>query len=362
MKASKRRSPSVRWLPSPRFDPNSVWQSPFADATRAYASREMIQLWSNNEKFATWRLLWYFIAKCQKMVGLKLISQKQIKEMEHHLHDRINFRKVARIEAEVEHDVEAHKRAWGIVCPAAAPIMHLGCTSCSIENNASLVVQKKSLQLIVLGLAKTIHQLARFAEQWSEAPTTGLTHIQAAQSVTIGKRAAMWLYDLLLDLREIKRRDEELPFLGLKGPAGTQADLLKLFDGDARRVLDLERMLAEELGFSRALLISGQTYTRKYDMLLISALAGIGATAVRITNDLRLLAAFNEMREPRKSGRVSSTGMPWKSNPKDCERVSGMGETLSNLAGLGTSVYKGQAFERTLNDSSALRTPLPDAL
>lgn len=334
----------------------SRYQTPLVSR---YTSQEMQQLSSEDRKFSTWRSLWLALAKAQRQLGLNITGQ-QIEEMENHLHD-INYDRVAEIEARTRHDVMAHIHAFGEACPLAAPIIHWGATSCYVTDNTDLILMREGLGILAVKLACVIERFARFAEQHKALPCLGFTHLMPAQLVTVGKRACMWLVDLLMDLDEFIRIRSNLKFLGSKGATGTQASFLSLFNGDMNKVNEMNRLIANEFGFDKIIRISGQTYSRKVDTIVLNSLAGLGDSVHKIDFDLRLLQSKKEIEEPFGKDQVGSTAMAYKRNPMTGERGCSLGRHPKALALEASMTHMNQLFERTLDDSAGRRIYIPEA-
>ncbi len=324
-----------------------------------YTSEEMQALFSEDRKFSTWRKLWLVLAKAQKQLGLN-ITDEQIVEMEAHLYD-INYDRVTEIEAKTRHDVMAHIRAYGELCPAAAPIIHLGATSCYVTDNTDLILMREGLEMLAVKLARGIHNFSQFAEQHKALPCLGFTHLMPAQLVTVGKRACMWIVDLLMDLEELIEVGSNLKFLGSKGATGTQASFLSLFDGDLNKVNEMNRIIASELGFDNVFRITGQTYPRKVDTIVLNALAGLGQSVHKMNLDLRILQSKKEIEEPFGKSQVGSTAMAYKRNPMTEERGCSLGRHPLALALEAAMTHMTQLFERTLDDSAGRRIYLAEA-
>jgi adenylosuccinate lyase len=273
------------------------------------ASKEMAKLFGSQKKFSTWRRLWLELAKAQKKLGLD-IKQTQIDQMAKHLDD-INFNKAAAYEKKFRHDVMAHIHAFADVAPKAASIIHLGATSCCITDNADLIIMREALRLVAAKLAAAIDLLGKFAKKNRSLATLGFTHFQPAQLTTVGKRAAMWCYEFVMDLHEIEHRLDMLPFRGIKGTTGTQASFLALFDGNHSKVKLLDKAVAAAFGFENLCAVTGQTYQRKIDTLVINCLASVAQSAHKLCNDLRLLAGLKELEEPFEKSQVGSSAMAW---------------------------------------------------
>lgn len=332
------------------------YRSPFSDR---YASKELTYLFSPHFKFTTWRKLWVALAKGEKALGLP-ITEAQIKAMEAAC-EQINWDKAKEYEEKFRHDVMAHIHAFGDQCPEAKGIIHLGATSCYVTDNTDLIQIREGLKLFEHKLLQLIRHLANFAEKNGQLACLSYTHLQAAQPTTVGKRASLWLQDFLLDFREITHRLDQLFFLGVKGATGTQASFLDLFGGDFNRVNQLELFVAEEMGFSHIFPISGQTYTRKQDIHILSTLASFASSAHKFATDLRLLSHLKEIEEPFSGTQVGSSAMPYKRNPMKSERVCGLARFLISLSENPLYTEATQWFERTLDDSTNRRLCLSEA-
>ena len=338
------------------MEQTNVYQSPLASR---YASDEMLHLFSADKKFTTWRRLWIALARAEMKLGLP-ITQGQGSEMESHLDD-INYDAAARWEKELRHDVMAHIHAYGEQCPKAMPIIHLGATSCYVGDNTDIILMREGLQLLRDKLVRVLGRLAAFADQYKALPTLGFTHFQPAQMVTVGKRTTLWMNDLLQDLEEVEYRISHLKLLGSKGTTGTQASFLELFEGDHEKVKELERKIAREMGFEAVTPVSGQTYSRKMDYMVLSTLSGIAQSASKFATDMRLLCHLKEVEEPFEKNQIGSSAMPYKRNPMRCERICSlaryvMADTLNPSITAAT-----QWFERTLDDSANKRLSVPEA-
>ncbi len=334
----------------------SIYTSPLVERN---ASPEMAELFGPQKKFSTWRRLWLELARAEKQLGLN-IRQGQIDQMAQHLDD-IDFKKAARYEQELRHDVMAHIRTFGDAAPKAAPIIHLGTTSCYVTDNTDLILMREGLRLIAGKVAAVIDLLGKFAAEYRSLPTLSFTHYQPAQLTTVGKRATLWAYEFALDLEEIEHRIATLLFRGVKGVTGTQASFLELFDGNHAKVKRLDKMVAEAFDFKKACAVTGQTYQRKLDTLVINTLALVAQSAHKACNDLRLLANLKEMEEPFEKYQVGSSAMPYKRNPMRCERVTGLARLVLSIATSPPMTASEQWFERTLDDSSNRRVVLPEA-
>lgn len=336
--------------------PHDRYESPLA--TR-YASSPMSHLFSPLYKIATWRKLWIALARAEKDLGLD-ISDEQIAAMEK-VRETIDWKKAAEWEKKTRHDVMAHIRTFGEQAPNAAGIIHLGATSSYVTDNTDLLQMRDGLLLIRHRLVQAIRHLATFSEKYAKLSTASYTHFQPAQPTTVGKRACMWLQDFSLDLRELEHVLEHFPFLGVKGATGTQASFLSLFQGDEKKVHKLEESVAKQLGFSRVLPISGQTYTRKLDMQILGLLSGIAASSHKFATDLRLLAHLREITEPFEHEQVGSSAMPYKRNPMLSERICSLARFVLSLQENPAYTAATQWLERTLDDSANRRLSIPEA-
>ena len=324
--------------------------SPFS--TR-YASDEMQYLFSDDKKFRTWRALWIALARAEQHQGLP-ITDEQIAELEA-FRDNVNYEVAQQREREVRHDVMSHVYAYGLQCPKAAPIIHLGATSCYVGDNTDILIMRDALQLVKKKLVSVISLLADFAERYRALPCLAYTHLQPAQLTTVGKRASLWMNELYMDVQEVDHRLEHLAMLGSKGTTGTQASFVELFDGDSRKVLAVEQEIAESFGMSRVVPVSGQTYSRKVDYQVLSVLSGIAQSASKFAYDMRLLASFREMEEPFEKKQIGSSAMPYKRNPMRCERIDALARYVMTDAMNGALTTSCQFFERTLDDSANKR-------
>jgi len=332
------------------------YQSPL---TSRYASPEMAWNFSDDKKFQTWRRLWLYLARAEQQLGLA-ISDAQIAEMEAHQQD-IDYERAAAEEKKRRHDVMAHVYTFGQCCPTAAPIIHLGATSCFVGDNTDLIALRDGLDILLPKLARVISRFARFAEQYREQPTLGFTHFQPAQLTTVGKRCCLWLQDLLMDLRNLARTRDDLRFRGVKGTTGTQASFLALFDGEHDKVEELDRLVTEMAGFEQAYLVTGQTYSRKVDVDILSALGSLGASAHKIATDIRLLANLKEIEEPFEKDQIGSSAMAYKRNPMRSERCCSLARHLMVLVADAQQTCAVQWMERTLDDSANRRISLAEA-
>ncbi|MBN2313315.1 MAG: adenylosuccinate lyase [Sedimentisphaerales bacterium] len=333
-----------------------VYVSPLVERN---ASREMSELFGAQKKFSTWRRLWLELAKAQKKLGLD-ITESQIRQMTRHLDD-IDFKKAARYEKQFRHDVMAHVYTFGDAASKAAPIIHLGATSCYVGDNADLLIMREALQLIAGKLAAVIDLLGKFAQKYRSMPTLGFTHYQPAQLTTVGKRATLWCYEFAMDLHEIEHRLETLPFRGVKGTTGTQASFLALFDGRHSKVKQLDKAVAAAFGFKKICAVTGQTYQRKIDALVVNALASVAQSAHKMCNDIRLLANLKEIEEPFEKSQIGSSAMAYKRNPMRCERTTALSRFVLSLASSPQMTASEQWLERTLDDSANKRIVIPEA-
>ncbi|XP_061567027.1 adenylosuccinate lyase [Cololabis saira] len=324
-----------------------------------YASKEMAFNFSDRKKFTTWRKLWIYLAKAEKGLGLP-ITDAQIQEMESHAED-VDFAMAAEEERKLRHDVMAHVHTFAHCCPAAAPIIHLGATSCYVGDNTDLIMLRDGFDILLPKLARVIDRLANFAEKNADLPTLGFTHYQPAQLTTVGKRACLWLQDLAMDMRNLQRARDDLRFRGVKGTTGTQASFLQLFQGDHDKVEELDRMVTEMAGFKKAYLVTGQTYSRKVDVDCLSTLASLGATVHKICTDIRLLANLKEIEEPFEKEQIGSSAMPYKRNPMRAERCCSLARHLVALMADPLQTASVQWLERTLDDSANRRISLPES-
>ena len=324
-----------------------------------YASVEMSQLWSPQTKHSTWRRLWVALAESERALGLD-ISQSQIDELKSRVDD-IDFEAAARHEQRLRHDVMAHVHAYGDVCPTAKPIIHLGATSCYVTDNTDLILMRRGLQLLRAKLVATIDRLAKFAAEYRDLPCLGFTHLQPAQPVTVGKRATLWCYDLVLDLEELEHRIASLKLRGVKGTTGTQATFLTLFNGDHAKVEELDRIVCQSLGFEAKYAVTGQTYSRKVDSQVIDTLGGLAQSAHKAGSDLRLLQSRKEIEEPFEKHQIGSSAMAYKRNPMRSERMCGLARFVMSLTASAAQTTATQWMERTLDDSANRRLTIPQA-
>ena len=324
-----------------------------------YASDQMQYIFSPDKKFSTWRRLWVALARAEMELGLP-VTAEQVAELEAHLTD-IDYDKAAQYEKKLRHDVMAHVHTYGEACPKAMPIIHLGATSCYVGDNTDVILMREGLCLIRDELVRVLDKLARFARQYKALPTLGFTHFQPAQLVTVGKRAALWMNELLLDLADVEYRIANLKLLGCKGTTGTQASFLELFDGDHAKCRELDRKIAAEMGFEATAAVSGQTYSRKVDYQVVSTLSGIAQSASKFATDLRLLCHLKEVEEPFEKNQIGSSAMPYKRNPMRCERICALARYVMADAVNPAVTAASQWFERTLDDSANKRLSVPEA-
>ncbi|KAK4298510.1 hypothetical protein Pmani_029152 [Petrolisthes manimaculis] len=314
---------------------------------------------SDTKKFTTWRRLWSYLARAEKELGLP-VTEEQVKELEANI-ENIDYERAAREERETRHDVMAHIQTFAAVCPKAAPIIHLGATSCYVGDNTDLITLRDGFDILLVKLAKCIHRFAQFSREHKSLPTLGFTHLQPAQLTTVGKRASLWLQELVMDERAIKRARDDLRFRGIKGTTGTQASFLALFEGDHEKVKKLDVRVTELAGFSKVYPVCGQTYSRKVDVECLNVLASLGATAHKICTDLRLLASRKEMEEPFEASQVGSSAMPYKRNPMRSERCCALARFLMSLPANALNTAATQWMERTLDDSANRRMSLGES-
>ncbi|KAK8121997.1 hypothetical protein PG984_010667 [Apiospora sp. TS-2023a] len=337
-----------------------AYQSPLSGR---YGGSEMSWLFSVRNRHSTWRKLWLKLAESQKELGIDTITPEALEQMEAHLEVTDEDYEVARVEEKRRnHDVMAHVHAFGAVAPAAAGVIHYGATSCFVTDNTDLILMRDALGMLAKKLAKVISNLSSFALKWKDEPTLGRTHIQPAQLVTVGKRAAHWAQDLMLDLHSIERVRSELKFRGAQGTTGTQASFLEIFQGDSAKCDKLNELLCEKFGFPACYDLSSQTYTRKVDVIIANAVTGIGTSVQKIAGDIRLLAAFEEIEEPFGAFQIGSSAMPFKHNPMRCERICAFAVMLTCMQPCLAITHANQRFERTLDDSAVRRTIIPEMM
>ncbi len=331
------------------------YQSPLSER---YASKEMQYIFSPDKKFRTWRRLWIALAETEHELGLP-ITQEQIDELKAH-QDDINYEVAKKREKEVRHDVMSHVYAYGVQCPGAKGIIHLGATSCYVGDNTDIIIMTEALKLVRKKLINVIDELARFADKYKAQPTLAFTHFQPAQPTTVGKRATLWLQDLTLDLQDVDYVLSTMKLLGSKGTTGTQASFLELFDGDQEKVKLVDKKIAEKMGFSGCYAVSGQTYSRKVDSRVLNVLAGIAQSAHKFSNDIRLLQHLKEVEEPFEKNQIGSSAMAYKRNPMRSERMASLADYVISDAMNPMLVASTQWFERTLDDSANKRLSIPE--
>ena len=332
------------------------YESPFC--TR-YASEEMQYIFSADKKFTTWRKLWVALARAEMKLGLP-ITQQQVEQLEANI-DNIDYKVAEERERLVRHDVMAHVYAYGEVCPDAKGIIHLGATSCYVGDNTDIIIMRDALKVVRRKLINVIAQLSDFAMKYKALPALAYTHLQPAQLTTVGKRATLWINELLMDLEEIEYRLEKLKLLGSKGTTGTQASFVELFEGDTKKVKELERLIAEEMGFKELVPVSGQTYSRKVDSQILSTLSGIAQSCSKFSNDIRILQSFKEIEEPFEKNQIGSSAMAYKRNPMRSERITSIARYVI-INSLNPAFTAGtQWFERTLDDSANKRISVAEA-
>ena len=332
------------------------YSSPLADR---YASQAMLELWSPRLRYGLWRRLWLALAEAQRELGVD-IPAEAIAQMRAQL-DTIDFDAVAAYERRFRHDVMAHVHAYGDVAPAAKAYIHLGATSCYVTDNAELVLMRRGLELLRGKIVGILRALAAFAREWRDEPALGYTHLQPAQLVTVGKRATLWMQDLVLDYHDLSHRIATLPFRGVKGTTGTQASFLALFEGDHARVRRLDQMVTARLDFAASIPVSGQTYTRKVDAQVLSAVSGAAASAAKFASDVRMLQAFGEIEEPFEREQIGSSAMAYKRNPMRSERINSLARFVLSLETNANQTHSVQYFERTLDDSANRRLAIPES-
>lgn len=333
-----------------------IYESPLSSR---YASNQMQYIFSPDKKFSTWRRLWVALARAEMELGLP-VTQEQVEEMEAHITD-IDYELAAQKEKELRHDVMAHIYVYGTQCPKAMPIIHWGATSCYVGDNTDIIIMREGLTLIRDKLVRVLNTLAHFSDKYKSLPTLGFTHFQAAQLVTVGKRATLWMNELLQDFEEVEYRISTLKLLGCKGTTGTQASFLELFAGDHKKCKELDRRIAREMGFEDIVPVSGQTYSRKVDAAVLSTLSGIAQSACKFATDVRLLCHLKEVEEPFEAKQIGSSAMPYKRNPMRCERICSLARYVIADAANPAYTAATQWFERTLDDSANKRISVPEA-
>lgn len=341
---------------------NDSYTSPFCER---YASREMQYIFSPDKKFKTWRKLWIALAETEYELGLSengkpVISKEQIEELKEHADD-INYDVAKEREAVVRHDVMSHVYAYGVQCPKAAGIIHLGATSCYVGDNTDIIVMTEAMKLVRKKLINVINELSKFAMEYKDLPTLAFTHFQPAQPTTVGKRATLWINDLMLDLEDLEYMIGEQKLLGCKGTTGTQASFLELFNGDHEKVRQIDKKIAEKMGFDSCYPVSGQTYSRKVDSRILNVLSGIAQSAHKFSNDIRLLQHLKEVEEPFEKNQIGSSAMAYKRNPMRSERIASLANYVISDALNPAITASTQWFERTLDDSANKRVSIPEA-
>lgn len=334
---------------------NDRYQSPLSER---YASKEMQYIFSPDKKFRTWRKLWIALAETEMELGLP-VTQEQIDELKAH-QDEINYDVAKQREKEVRHDVMSHVYAYGVQCPKAKGIIHLGATSCYVGDNTDIIVMNEALALVRKKLVNVIAELAKFADRYKDQPTLAFTHFQPAQPTTVGKRATLWMHELVMDLEDLDYVAGSIRLLGSKGTTGTQASFLELFDGDMDKVRKLDPMIAEKLGYPGCYPVSGQTYSRKVDSRVLNILAGIAQSAHKFSNDIRLLQHLKEIEEPFEKSQIGSSAMAYKRNPMRSERIASLSNYVMSDVMNPMLVASTQWFERTLDDSANKRLSIPE--
>lgn len=324
-----------------------------------YSSKEMSYLFSDEMKFKTWRKLWVALAESESELGLN-ITKEQIEELKANV-DNINYELAEKREKEVRHDVMSHVYAYGVECPTAKGIIHLGATSCYVGDNTDLIVMREALKLIRRKLINVINELSKFAVEYKDMPTLGFTHLQPAQLTTVGKRATLWIQDLALDLENLDFVIEKMRFRGVKGTTGTQASFMELFNGDEEKIKTLDKMVANKMGFEKEFKVTGQTYTRKLDSIILNTLSEIAQSAYKFSNDIRILQNMKEIEEPFEKNQIGSSAMAYKRNPMRSERIGALARYIIIDALNPAITASTQWFERTLDDSANKRIAIPEA-
>ena len=334
----------------------ATWSSPLAER---YASAAMLHLWSPASRYGLWRRLWLALAESERDLGVD-IPEAALADMRAHLDD-IDFGSVAKYEKRFRHDVMAHVHAFGDAAPAARGVIHLGATSAFVTDNADLILMRRGLELLRERVVALLRTMAAFADHWKNEPALGYTHLQPAQPTTVGKRATLWMQDLVLDLADLDHRIATLPMRGVKGTTGTQASFLALLGGDHAKVRDLDGRVTRAMGFGASLPVTGQTYTRKLDAHVLDVLAGLAASAAKFAGDMRMLQAFGEIEEPFEKEQIGSSAMAYKRNPMRSERINSLSRFVLSLTPNANQTHSVQYFERTLDDSANRRLSIPEA-
>ena len=336
--------------------PHDRYSSPLADR---YASRAMLELWSPARRYGLWRRLWLALAEAEQSLGVP-VPDEALTQMRAHLDD-IDFAAVAAYEKRYRHDVMAHVHAFGDAAPAARKFIHLGATSAFVTDNADLILMRDALDLLRAKIISVLQSLTAFARQWRDEPTLGSTHLQAAQPTTVGKRATLWMQDFALDVAELDHRRATLPCRGVKGTTGTQASFLELFAGDHDKVRQLDTMVSAGIGFAHSIPVSGQTYSRKLDAMVLDITAGIAASAAKFSGDLRMLQSYGEIEEPFEQEQIGSSAMAYKRNPMRSERIAALARFVLSLEPNANQTHAVQYFERTLDDSANRRLSIAES-
>lgn len=324
-----------------------------------YSSKEMSYLFSDEMKFKTWRKLWVALAESEKELGLN-ITDEQIEELKKNI-DNINYEVAEKREKEVRHDVMSHVYAYGVQCPTAKGIIHLGATSCYVGDNTDIIIMKEALKVVKNKIVNVINELSKFAVKYKDVPTLGFTHLQPAQLTTVGKRATLWIQDLVLDLENIEFVLEKMRFRGVKGTTGTQASFMELFNENEDKVKVLDKMVSKKMGFEDAFKVTGQTYPRKLDSIVLNTLSEVAQSAYKFSNDIRLLQSMKEVEEPFEKNQIGSSAMAYKRNPMRCERIGALARYIIVDALNPAITASTQWFERTLDDSANKRISVPEA-
>ena len=335
---------------------SSIYSSPLAER---YASEAMLALWSPQTRYGLWRRLWLALAESERELGVP-IPDRALAQMRAKL-DEIDFAAVAGYEKKLRHDVMAHVHAFGDAAPDARPFIHLGATSAYVTDNADLILMRRGLSLVRDRVVEILRALSAFAERWKSEPTLGYTHLQPAQLTTVGKRATLWMQDLVLDLKDIDYRIGTLPFRGVKGTTGTQASFLEIFSGDHDKVKRLDATVTRKMEFAASLPVTGQTYSRKLDAAVLGVVAGVASSAAKFSGDIRMLQSFGEIEEPFDESQIGSSAMAYKRNPMRSERIASLARFVLSLEPNANQTHSAQFLERTLDDSANRRLVIPEA-
>lgn len=334
----------------------NIYQNPL---NTRYTSKEMAAVFSSDEKFRMWRTIWIALAESEKELGLN-ITDEQIEEMKK-FRDQINYEDAKKREKETRHDVMSHVYAYGLQCPKAKGIIHLGATSAFVGDNTDIIIIRKALNIIKTKMVNLLYQLSTFAKEYKGMPTLGFTHFQPAQLTTVGKRATLWMMDFLLDFEDLENLINSLTLRGVKGTTGTQASFLNLFEGEHEKVKKLDELVVKKLGFEKSIPVSGQTYTRKIDYKVLSVLSGIAQSVHKMTNDIRLLQNLKEIEEPFEKNQIGSSAMAYKRNPMRSERAASLSRYVIGATSNAAMTSSTQWFERTLDDSANRRIVIPES-